>query len=68
MPRISLTALGAIERTPNSPAALTDGLWEVLSNSVAAKAKVESYNLETGEYRVVLQGSLDLEATKFQSP
>jgi len=60
--------LNSIERAPTSPAALTHGLWEVLSNSIVTKAKVDSYNWETGEYRVVLQGTLDLEGTKFESP
>ncbi len=67
MPRIGPALLGVIERTPTSPAALTHGLWEVLSNSVAAKAKVESCNVETGEYRIVLHGTLDLEETKFEN-
>ncbi len=67
MPRIGLETLGTIERVPTSPAALSGGLWEVLSSSVAARAKVESYNYDTGEYRVVLQGTLDLEETKFQN-
>jgi len=60
--------LSAIERVPASPAALSSGLCEVLICSVASRAKVESYNYETGEYRVVLQGTLDLEQTKFQNP
>ncbi|MGH7731858.1 MAG: hypothetical protein ACRENJ_11485 [Candidatus Eiseniibacteriota bacterium] len=68
MPRISPTNLSAIERTPASPAALTRGVAELLGNSVAAKAKVDAYNWETGEYRVVLQGTLDLEETKFDNP
>jgi hypothetical protein len=68
MPRFQPTDLNAIERTPTSPAALTQGIWEVLSNSLATKAKVDSYNWETGEYRVVLQGTLDLESSKFEKP
>ncbi len=68
MPRISPTDLSAIERTPASPASLTRGVGELLGNSVTAKAKVDSYNWETGEYRVVLHGTLDLEETKFGSP
>ena len=67
MPRIGPTDLGAIERTPSSPAALTHGIWEALSNSVTAKVKVDSVNRETGEYRVVLHGTLDLEETKFEN-
>jgi len=68
MPRINLTDLSAIERSPASPASLTRGVGELLGNSVTAKAKVDSYNWETGEYRVVLHGTLDLEETKFGSP
>ncbi|HEY3217326.1 MAG TPA: hypothetical protein VGK93_12630 [Candidatus Eisenbacteria bacterium] len=67
MPRIGPTDLGAIERTPTSPGALTHGLWQVLSSSIAAKVKVDSVNRETGEYRIVLQGTLDLEETKFEN-
>ena len=40
----------------------------MLSHSVAVKAKVDSYNIETGEYRVVLQGTLDQQETKFENP
>lgn len=68
MPRIGPSDLNAIERAPTSPAALSNGLREVISNSMVAKAKVESYNWETGEYRVVLQGTLDMEETKFHKP
>jgi len=68
MPRISPTDLSAIERTPASPASLTRGVGELLGNSVTAKAKVDAYNWETGEYRIVLQGTLDLEETKFGNP
>ena len=66
MPKIRTTDLRAIERAPTSPAALSQGVWEVLSHSVAVKAKVDSYNYETGEYRVVLQGTLDQLDTKFE--
>ena len=67
MARISAKDLNAIERSPTSPSALSNGLGEVLGSSIAARAKVESYNWETGEYRIVLQGTLDLEATKYPS-
>ena len=59
--------LNALERAPTSPAALTQGMWDVLSHSVAVKAKVDSFNLDTGEYRVVLQGTLD-QLEKFEKP
>ena len=68
MTRISPADLSAIERSPTSPAALSRGVGELLGNSVTAKAKVDAYNWETGEYRIVLQGTLDLEELKFGNP
>ncbi len=61
MPRMVPDSLTAIERTPTSPSALSSGLWDVLSHSISSRAKVDGYNLETGEYRIVLQGTLDLD-------
>jgi len=49
----------SIERTPNSPAYLQYRLTELLYNSTSCKCKVDSVNPTTGEYRVVLQGTLD---------
>jgi len=66
MPRIGPSDLHFIERSPTSPAALSSGIREVLNCSMSTKAKVESYNWETGEYRIVLQGTLDLDETKYQ--
>ena len=68
MPRMDPNALSAIERTPASPSALSTGLWDVLSHSISTRAKVEGYNLETGEYRIVLQGTLDLDETNTTKP
>lgn len=61
MPRMVPESLNAIERSPASPTALSSGLWDVVSRSISSKARVEGFNLETGEYRIVLQGTLDLE-------
>jgi len=58
--------LNAIERTPASPATLAQGVWGVLSHSMAVKAKVDSVNVETGEYRIVLQGTLDQDENRFE--
>jgi hypothetical protein len=54
-----------IENTPTSPATLRSKIGEVILSSTHARAKVEAMNPETGEYRVVLQGTLDRETTKF---
>lgn len=61
MPRMVPESLHAIERSPASPSALSAGLWDVVSHSISSRARVEGFNFETGEYRVVLQGTLDLE-------
>ena len=47
------------ERTPCSPAALQYRLTELLYNSTTCRCKVDSVNPTTGEYRIVLQGTLD---------
>ncbi len=68
MPRMDPNALNAIERTNASPTALSTSLWDVVSHSISTRAKVEGFNLETGEYRVVLQGTLDLDETSTTKP
>jgi hypothetical protein len=49
----------AMERTPSSPASLQWKLSDLLYNSTTCRAKVDSVNQTTGEYRIVLQGTLD---------
>ena len=68
MPKVVPESLSAVERSPSSPSALSTGLWNVLSHSITSKAKVEACNLETGEYRIVLQGTLDLDEANPQKP
>ena len=65
MARFRIHDLNAIERTPTSPASLRNKLSDMILSSVNARAKVEVINPETGEYRIVLQGTLDKEETKF---
>ena len=38
----------------------------MIMSSVNARAKVELCNPETGEYRIILQGTLDKDETKFE--
>jgi hypothetical protein len=61
MSRFRLQDLNTLEVSPTSPATLRDKLGALLVHSVNAAAQVESVDRETGEYRVVLQGTLDLE-------
>jgi hypothetical protein len=65
MPRFRIHDVNTIERSPTSPASLRSKLSEMIMSSVNARAKVELINPETGEYRIVLQGTLDKEDTKF---
>jgi hypothetical protein len=65
MPRFRIHDVNTIERSPTSPASLRSKLSEMIMSSVNAKAKVELINPETGEYRIILHGTLDKEDTKF---
>ena len=65
MARFRIHDLNTIERTPTSPASLRNKLSDMILSSVNARAKVEVINPETGEYRIVLQGTLDKDETKF---
>ena len=56
----------SIEIAPSSPANLRTKIGEMILNSTIARAKVEALNPETGEYRVVLQGTLDREESKWE--
>ncbi len=49
----------AIEKVPNSPSFLQNKISDLVYCSVYARCKVDSFNPETGEYRVVIQGTLD---------
>jgi hypothetical protein len=66
MPRFQLGDFRALEKAPTSPGALQAKLAEMLLHSTTCRAKVEVINRDTGEYRIVLQGHLDLEETKFE--
>lgn len=65
MARFKVDDLRSLERTPTSPATLRNKLGELLISSINCTARVEGINLETGEYKIILQGSLDKEDSKF---
>ena len=65
MAKFRMSDLGTIERSPTSPASLRNKLSDMILSSVSARAKVELINQDTGEYRIVLQGTLDRDDTKF---
>lgn len=59
MARFHIEDFNAIENTAASPANLRAHLGEMIVNSLKVRAHVESVNAQTGEYRIVLQGTLD---------
>lgn len=65
MARFRMDDFKSLETTPTSPASLRRKIAEVILSSTHARAKVEALNPETGEYRVVLQGTLDQEISRF---
>ena len=65
MPRFRLHDLKTLEIAPTSPGAMRSKVSEMIVNSTLCRAKIESMNPETGEYRIVLQGTLDKEENRF---
>ena len=65
MARFRIQDIRTLERSPTAPGTLKNKLGELLFSSIDATAKVEGFNLDTGEYRIVLQGTLDTEDSKF---
>jgi hypothetical protein len=66
MSRFKVGDLSTLEKSPTSPLTLRNKIGEMLFNSTQAVATVEIVNKETGEYRVVLQGTLDTEESRFE--
>ncbi len=66
MARFRIHDIRTLESAPTSPGSMKSKVGEMIINSTVCRAKVESINPETGEYRIVLQGSLDKEETKFE--
>ena len=65
MARFHIQDIRCIEQAPTAPGTLKNKIGELLLSSINARAKVEGVNPETGEYRIVLQGTLDKEESKF---
>ncbi len=66
MPRFRIQDLHTVENAPTSPASLRTKVGEMILSSTACRAKVEAINSDTGEYRIILQGTLDKEESKFE--
>ena len=65
MSRFRIDDLKSVEIAPTSPNTLRTKLKEVIFSSVRATARVESVNPDTGEYKIVLFGTLDRDNSRF---
>ena len=65
MARFRIQDINTLEETPTSADTLSKKLGAMLVSSVDMTATVEGMNRSTGEYRIVLQGKLDKEDSKF---
>ena len=54
----------SLENSPVVPSQLSTKVGEMILNSKHLVAKVENVNSETGEYRLVLQGTLTKDTVK----
>lgn len=61
MTKFTYNDFRVLEKCPTSPKNLQWGISNLVFSSVNTKAKVETCNPETGEYRIVLQGTLDMD-------
>jgi hypothetical protein len=66
MARFQVNHFPLLEKAPTSAAALRTKLSEMLISSTSARLKVESINPTTGEYRIVVQGTIDTEKIPFE--
>ena len=65
MARFKVQDIQSLEQAPSNPTQLRTKVGEMILSSTNIHAKVESLNAETGEYRVVLQGTLSKEESKY---
>ncbi len=65
MTRFRLEDFPLLETAPTSAAALRTKLGEMLISSTSARVRIDSINPKTGEYRLVLHGTIDIEKIPF---
>jgi len=64
MSHFKIQDIRTLEVSPTIPSQLSTKVGEMILSSKNISAKVESVNADTGEYRLVLQGTLTKEAIK----
>lgn len=65
MAKFTVNDFRTLEKCPTSPSNMQVCISNLVFSSVNTKCKVENCNPETGEYRIVLQGTLDMDSTTF---
>ncbi len=68
MPRFRIQDIQLLEHTPTSAGSLRSKVGEMIVDSTNFRVKVDSMNPDTWQYRIVLEGTLDKEDTKFEQP
>ncbi len=67
MSQFRLEDIHAIEKAPISPASLRSKVGGMILCSTTCRAKVESLNQQTGEYQIILHGTLDKDEGKWEN-
>jgi len=67
MPRFRIQDVQGLENSPTSPGSLRSKVGEMIVNSTNCRAKIDSMNPDTWEYRIVLEGTLDKDDTRFEN-
>jgi hypothetical protein len=61
----TISDIHSVEKTPASPGYIQGQISGLVFNSTTCRCKVETINPTTGEYRIVLQGTLDMTGGNF---
>ena len=59
MQKFTVRDFSMFEKTPISPTEISDRISNLMICTTNVKTQVESINEKTGEYRIVLQGTLN---------
>ena len=59
MPKFTYDDFHMFENSSTSPAGVKDGITNLMTSSMNPYARVELLNKRTGEYRIILQGTLN---------
>ena len=65
MRRFKSSDIQGFEQGPTSPGSLRKKVAALIESSTTYRAKVDKFDQETGQYRIVLQGTLDSQDNPF---